>query len=206
MEVYILGSNYHDINYGFETKLMQILFAEFHMHQYSGQSRRRVHGHFRSSCPIVFPPATPSYTKFFPPITVHKQQFQLHYSYRISAFRGYQPRILPGASDVTLIRIRWPPPQLSCFSSLLAVFLFPVLVIAAPFFACFLSAANTLWNAVSAFVVVTSACQITRVNLLSLFSVTLSPVGSTTERYSKRTVLRSGHFLCVKERPSRYAS
>ena len=144
MEVYILGSNYHDINYGFETKLMRILFVEFHMHQCSGQSRRRVHGRFRSSCPIVFPPATPSYTKFFPPVTVHKQQFQLHCSYRNSAFRGYQPRMLLGASDVTLIRTRTA-------SSPVVLLLLPAGGILLPrschrcaVFRTFLSAANTL--------------------------------------------------------------
>ena len=157
MEVYILDSNYHDINYGFETKVMQILFAEFHMHQCTGQTRRRFHGHFRSLCPIIFPPATPSYTKFFPPVTVHKQQF-LHYSYGNSAFRGYQPRMLPGASDVTLIRTRTA-------SSPVVLLLLPAGGILLPrsyhrcvVFCAFLSAANTLWNAVSAFVVVTSAC------------------------------------------------
>ena len=50
MEVYILGSNYHDINYGFETKVMRILLAEFHMHQCIGQTRRHFHGCFWSSC------------------------------------------------------------------------------------------------------------------------------------------------------------
>ena len=157
MEVYILDSNNHDISYGFETKVMQILFAEFHMHQCTGQTRRRFHGHFRSSCPIVFPPATPSYTKFFPPVTVHKQQF-LHCSYGNSAFRGYQPRMLLGASDVTLIRTRTA-------SSPVVLLLLPAGGILLPHschrcavFRAFLSAANTLWNAVSAFVVVTSAC------------------------------------------------
>ena len=157
MEVYILDSNYHDINYGFETKVMRILFAEFHMHQCTGQTRRRFHGHFRSSCPIVFPPATPSYTKFFSPVTVHKQQF-LHCSYGNSAFRGYQPRMLPGASDVTLIRTRTT-------SSPIVLLLLPTGGILlhrschrCAVFCAFLSAANTLWNAVSAFVVVTSAC------------------------------------------------
>ena len=157
MEVYILDSNYHDISYGFETKVMQILFAEFHMHQRTRQTRRRFHGHFWSSCPIVFPPATSSYTKFFPPVTVHKQQF-LHCSYGNFAFRGYQPRMLPGASDVTLIRTRTT-------SSPVVLLLLPTGSILLPrschrcaVFCAFLSAANTLWNAVSAFVVVTSAC------------------------------------------------
>ena len=134
MEVYILDSNYHDISYGFETKVMRILLAEFHMHQCTGQTRRRFHGQFRSSYPIVFPPATPSYTKFFSPVTIHKQQF-LHCSYGNSAFQGYQPRMLPGASDVTLIRTRTASSLVSCFYSLLAVFFFPVLVITTSFFA-----------------------------------------------------------------------
>ena len=205
MEEYILGSNYHDINYGFETKVTRILLAEFHMHQCIGQTRRRFHGRFRSSCSIVFLPATLSYTKFFLSVTVHKQRF-LHCSYGNSAFRGYQPRMLPGASDVTLIRTRTA-------SSPVVLLLLPAGRILLPrschrcaVFRVFLSIANTLWNAVLAFIVVTSACRITAVILLSLFAVTLSSVGSATERSSERTVLRSGHFLCVKERPSKYAS
>ena len=59
----------------------------------------------------------------------------------------------------------------------------------------------TLSNAVSAFFVVASVST-----LLSLLAVTLSPVGSATERSSEWTVFRCGHFLCVKEGPSRYAS
>ena len=204
MEVYILGSNYHDINYSFETKVMRILLAKFHMHQCIGQTRWRFHGRFQSSCPIVFPPATPSYTKFFPPVTVHKQQF-LHCSYENFAFRRYQPRML-GASDVTLI-------QTQTASSPVVLLLLPAGGILLPrschrcaFFRAFLSAANTLWNAVSTFIVVTSACRITGLILLSLFSVTLLPVGSATERSYERTMLHSGHFVCMKERPSRYAS
>ena len=204
MEVYILDSNYHDINYGFETKVMRILLAKFHMHQCIGQTRRRFHGRFRSSCPIVFLPATPSYTKFFSPVIVHKQRF-LHCSYGNSAFRGYQPRMLPGASDVTLIWTRTA-------SSPVVLLLLPAGGILLPrschccaVFRAFLSAANTLWNVVSAFIVFTFACRITGVILLSLFAVTLLSVGFATERSSERTVLHSGHFLCVKERPSRYA-
>ena len=148
MEVYILGSNYHDINYGFETKVMRILLAEFHMHQCIGQTRRRFHGRFRNPCPIVFPPATPSYTKFFPPVTMHKQRF-LHCSYGNSAlfiweFCLVHMGILP-FEDISHGCFREhrtspscgperPPPQLSCFSSLLVAFFFPILVIAAPFF------------------------------------------------------------------------
>ena len=205
MEVYILGSNYHDINYGFETKVMRILFAKFHMHQYSGQTRRRFHGRFRSSCPIIFPPATLSYTKFFPLVTVHKQEF-LHCSYGNSAFRGYQPWMLPEASDVTLIRTRTASSPVVLLLLPAGGILLPCSCHRCAIFHMFFSAANTLWNVVLAFIVVTSACQITGVILLSLFAVTLSPVGSTTERSSERTVLRSGHFLCMKERPSRYAS
>ena len=200
MEVYILDSNYHDISYGFETKVMRILFAEFHMHQCTGQTRRRFHGHFRSSCPIVFPPVTPSYTKFFPPVTVHKQQF-LHCSYGNSACQRYQPRMLPGASDVTLIRTRTA-------SSRVVLLLLPAGGILLPrsshrcvVFRTFLFAANTLSIAVLAFIVVTSASP-----LLSLLAVTLLPVRSATERSSEWLVFRCGHFLCKKKGPSRYAS
>ena len=47
-------------------------------------------------------------------------------------------------------------------------------------FRTFFSIANTLWNAVSVFIVLTCACQITGVILLSLFSFTLLPVASAT--------------------------
>ena len=204
--MFILYSNYHDINYGFETKLMQMLFAEFYIHQCSGKIRRRFHSRFRSLCPIVFPPATRSHTKIFPLVTMHKQQCQLHCSLGNSAFRRYQPRMLPGASDVTLVHTRTA-------SSRVLLLLFPASGILLPRsclrcagFRTFLSAANTLWNAVSAFVVVTSVCRIIGVILLSLFSVTLSLVGSVTETSSERTVLRSGHFVYVKEIPRTYAS
>ena len=203
--MYILYSNYHDINYGFETKLMRMLFAEFYMHQCSGKIRRRFHSRFRSLCPIVFPLVTGSHTKIFPPVTVHKQQCQLHCSHGNSTFRRYQPRMLSRASDVTFIRTRTA-------SSRVLLLLLPASGIL-PSRSClrcaglgtFLSAANTLWNAVSAFVVVTSACRIIGVILLSLFSVTLSPVGSATETSSERTVFCSSHFVCVKEIPRKYA-
>ena len=200
MEVYILDSNYHDISYGFETKVMRILLAEFHMHQCTEQTRRRFHGHFRSSCPIVFPPATPSYTKFFPPVTVHKQQF-LHCSYGNSAFQGYQPRMLPGASDVTFIQTGTASSPIVLLLLHVGGILLPCSCHCCAVFRAFLSTANTVSNAVSAFVVVTSASP-----LLSLLAVTLSPVGSATERSSEWTVFHCGHFLCVKEGPSRYAS
>ena len=199
MEVYILDSNYHDISYGFETKVMRILLAECHMHQCTGQTRRRFHGHFRSSCPIIFPPATPSYTKFFPPVTVYKQQF-LHCSYGNSAF-GYQPRMLPGASDVTLIRTQTASSPVVLLLLPASGILLPCSCHCCAVFRAFLSATNILSNAVLAFVVVTSASA-----LLSLLAVTLSPVGSAIERSSEWTVFRYGHFLCVKEGPSRYAS
>ena len=102
--------------------------------------------------------------------------------------------MLPGASDVTLIRTR----TASCRVVLL---LLPVGGILLPrsshcctVFRAFLSAANTVSNAVSAFVVVTSASP-----LLSLLAVTLSPVRSETERSSEWTVFLCGHFLCVKK-------
>ena len=47
-------------------------------------------------------------------------------------------------------------------------------------FCTFFSVANTLWNAVSVFIVLTCACQIIGVILLSLFSFTLLPVASAT--------------------------
>ena len=167
---------------------------------------RRFHSRFWSSCPIVFPPATQSHTKFFPPVTVHKQQCQLHCSHRNFAFRRYQPRMLPGASDVTLICTRTASSRVVLLLLPAGGILLPRSCLCCAVFRTFLSVANTLWNAVLAFVVVTSACQIIGVILLSFFSVTMSPVGSATKRSSERMVLRSSHFVCVKEIPRRYAS
>ena len=98
-----------------------------------------------------------------------------------------------------------PPPQLSCFSSLPALFFFPIVVITALFFAhsCLHQIPfGTRFQSV----VVTSPCQITRVILLSLFSFTLSLVSSATGRSSQRPVLRSCHSVCIKEIPRRYVS
>ena len=47
-------------------------------------------------------------------------------------------------------------------------------------FRTFFSIANTLWNSVLVFIILTSACRIKGVILLSLFSLTLSPVASAT--------------------------
>ena len=99
-----------------------------------------------------------------------------------------------------------PPPQLSYFSSLPALFFFPDCCHRCVFFCTLLSPPNTLWNAVLIFVVVTFACRITGVILLSLFSFMLSLVASVTGRSSQRPALRSRHSMCVTEIPRRYAS
>ena len=107
--------------------------------------------------------------------------------------------MLPGASDIILIRTRTASSRVLLLLLPAGGILLPYSCLRCAGFCTFLSAANTLWNAVSAFVVVTSACQIIGVILLSLFSVTLSHVGSATETSSERTVLRSSHF-CVRQR------
>ena len=130
-----MDSNYHDISYGFETKVMRILFAEFHMHQCTGQTRRRFHGHFRSSCPIVFSPATSSYTKFSRQSLCTSNSFCTVHT-GILPFEDISHGCCREHRTSPLSGPERPPPQLSSFYSLLAVFFFPVLVIAAPFFAC----------------------------------------------------------------------
>ena len=58
----------------------------------------------------------------------------------------------------------------------------------------FFSVANTLWNAVLVFIVLTSACQITGVILLSLFSLTLSPVASASGKIFTAAAVVSSSF------------
>ena len=137
---------------------------------------------------------------------MHNQQSQLHYSHMNSAFRQYQPRMLPGASDVTLICTQTASSRVVLLLLPAGSILLPRSCLCCAVFRTFLSTANTLWNAILAFVVVTSTCQIIGVILLSFYLVTLSPVGSATKRSSEWTVLRSGHFVCIKEIPRRYAS
>ena len=105
------------------------------MHQCSGQIRWRFHSRFRSSCPIVFPPMTRSYTKFS-----HRSLCTSN-SFSCTVHTGILPsddishgccrehRTSPSSGP------EQPPPELSCFSSLSAIFFFPILVIATPFFA-----------------------------------------------------------------------
>ena len=61
-------------------------------------------------------------------------------------------------------------------------------------FCTFFSVANTLWNAVSVFIVLTSACQITGVILLSLFSFTLLPVASAIGEIFTTAAVASSSF------------
>ena len=122
------------MSYDFETKVMQILFAEFHMHQCTGQTRRRFHGHFRSSCPIVFPPRLRRIRNFSRRSLCTSNSFcTVHTgilpSKDISHGCCREYRTSPSSGPER------PPPQLSCFYSLLVVFFFPVLIIAALFFA-----------------------------------------------------------------------
>ena len=66
-------------------------------------------------------------------------------------------------------------------------------------FRTFFSVANTLWNTGSVFIVLTCACQISGVILVSLFSLTLLPVASATAEITQRPPLRRRHLVCVKE-------
>ena len=168
------------------------------MHQCSGQIRRRFHSRFLARDSVaheIFPAG--------------------HYAQAtVSVALFTRECCLPTISATDVVGSIGRHPHLDPNGSSLVVLLFllasgillPRSCHRCAIFRTFLSAANTLWNAVSAFVVITSACRIIGVILLSLFSVMLSPVGSATERSSERTTLRSCHFVCVKEIPRRYAS
>ena len=134
MEVYILDSNYHDISYGFETKVMRILLAEFHMHH--------VLDRLDGTSMAIFGVCAPSFSR---PRLRRTQKFSCRSLFTSNSFCTVHTGILP-SKDISHGCCRehrtspssgpeWPPPQLSCFYSLLVIFFFPVLVIAAPFFA-----------------------------------------------------------------------
>ena len=61
-------------------------------------------------------------------------------------------------------------------------------------FRTFFSIANTLWNAGSVFIVLTCACQISGVILVSLFSLTLLPVASATAEITTAAAVASSSF------------
>ena len=66
-------------------------------------------------------------------------------------------------------------------------------------FCTFFSVANTLWNAILVFIVLTCACQITGVILLSLFSFTLLLVASATgEIFTAAAVASSSFGVCQR--------
>ena len=176
------------------------------MHECSGQIRHRFRSWFWSSCLVVFPPMTPSHMNF------SRRTLCTSNSLGCIVHMG----ILP-SNDINHECCRQhqtspssgperPPPQLSCFSSLPMLFFFSECCHRCVFFCTLLSAPYTLWNAVLVFVVITSACRIIGVILVSLFSFTLSSVASTTGRSSQWPALRSRHSVCVREIPHRYAS
>ena len=61
-------------------------------------------------------------------------------------------------------------------------------------FCTFFSVANTLWKAGSVFIVLTCACQISGVILVSLFSLTLLPVASATAKITTAATVASSSF------------
>ena len=134
------------------------------MHKCSGQIRQRFHSCFWSLCPVIFLLVNPSHRKFFPPVTVHDQQFGLHCSHGNSAFRRYQPRMLLATLDITLIWTRTTSFLIVLLFLPAGAILFPHCCHRYVVFRTFLSTPNTFWSAVSVFVVVTSACRITELH------------------------------------------
>ena len=136
------------------------------MHDYSGQIRRRFHSCFWSLCGVVFPPATPP-QEIFPAGHCSRRTV----SAALFTTEFYLPMM--SATDVAdnigrhLIWTRTA-------SSPFVLLLLPARDIVLPHccdscavFRTFFSIANTLWNAVSVFIVLTCACQIIGVILLS---------------------------------------
>ena len=170
-----------------------ILIAKFYTHDYSGQIRRRFHNCFWSLCDVVFPPATPP-QEIFPAD---------HYSRRtVSAALFTTKFCLPTMSATDVAgnigrHLIWTQTA----SSPIVLLLLPAKGIVLPrccdsyaVFCTFFSVANTLWNVVSVFIVLTCACQITGVILLSLFSFTLSPVASVAGEIFTVAAVASSSF------------
>ena len=163
------------------------------MHDYSGKIRRRFHSCFRSSCGVVFPPATPL-QEIFP---------TGHYSRRtVSAALFTTEFCLPtmSATDVAgnigrhLICTRTASSPFVLLLCPAGGIVLPRCCDSCAIFCTFFSVANTLWNAVSVFIVLTYACQITGVILLSLFSFTLLPVASATSEIFTAAAVASSSF------------
>ena len=98
-----------------------------------------------------------------------------------------------------------PTFQLSCSSSPLLLFFLLDCCHCCDFFRIVSCALNTLSNVVSVFVDLTSACRITRVILLSSFSLTLSVAAFATGRSLQCLVLTFHHSVCVRKLRHRYA-
>ena len=163
------------------------------MHHYSGQIRQRFHSCFRSSCGLVFPPATRP-QEIFP--VVHCSRRTLSAALFTTEF------CLPtmSATDVggNIGRhLIWTQTASSPFLLLLLPaggIVLPRCCDSCAVFRTFFSVANTLWNAGLVFIVLTSACQISGVILVSLFSFTLLPVASATAEISTAAAVVSSSF------------
>ena len=163
------------------------------MHDYSGQIRRHFHSCFRSSCGVVFPPATPP-QEIFP---------ASHCSRRIVSAALFTTEFcLPTMSATDVAgnierHLIWTQTASSPFVLLLLPtggIVLPRCCDSYAIFCTFFSVANTLWNAVLVFIVLTCACQITGVILLSLFSFTLLPVASATGEIFTAAAVASSSF------------
>ena len=166
------------------------------MHDYSGQIRRRFHSCFWSSCGVVFPPATPP-QEIFPACHCSRRTV----SAALFTTKFYLPAM--SATDVAGNigrHLIWTQTASSPFVLLLLPaggIVLPHCCDSCAVFCTFFSVANTLWNAVSVFIVLTCACQITRVILLSLFSFTLLPVASAAgEIFTTAAVASSSFGVC----------
>ena len=167
------------------------------MHNYSGQIRQRFHSCFWSSCGVVFPPATPQ--EIFP---------AGHCSRRtISPALFTTEFCLPTVSATDVAgnigrHLIWT--RTASFPFLLILLpaggiVLPRCCDSCAVFCTFFSVANTLSNAVLVFIVLTCACQIRGVILLSLFSFTLLPVASATgEIFTAAAVASSSFGVCQR--------
>ena len=163
------------------------------MHDYSGQIRQRFHSCFRSSCGVVFPPVTPPQEIFLAG----------HCSRRtISPVLYTTEFCLPTVSATDVAgnigrHLIWTRTASSPFLLLLLPaggIVLPLCCDSCVVFRTFFSVANTLSNTVLVFIVLTCACQITGVILLSLFSFTLLPVVSATGKIFTAAAVVSSSF------------
>ena len=163
------------------------------MHHYSGQIRQRFHSCFRSSCGLVFPPATPP-QEIFPAV---------HYSRRIVSATLFTTKFCLSTMSATDVagnigrHLIWT--RTASFPFLLLLLpaggiVLPRCCDSCAVFRTFFSVANTFWNAGSVFIVLICACQISGIILVSLFSFTLLPLASVTTEISTATAIASLSF------------